>query len=203
MVIFVEPHHDDFLLSAGMCLLTKTKQVDRVITVFSSDGNNRGTRELCESECIDYRELNFPNINWKQPSVKFDADIFYNSLASEIRGCDNIMSVLGIGNYAHYFLRIALTKIATVNQRNNLLLFRDFPHSYDKSKLHGMPFELYSRDFRKVLEVGTEGLFLDKIQLFKKYYSHQKALLWFEKEQFETFVPEEIYELDTKESFWK
>jgi len=189
MVIFIEPHCDDFILSAGMYFL-QNNPVDKVITVFNSNGNEE-TKNLCKFlEIKDYMDLGMCNLDWKHPIILFTITEIKNRL-SFIRKEDTILTVLGVGNVAHKFLVEFLINTLDVN---NFIFFRDFPHSYDRMKLKEIDFAFYTKNrFKLVNKYGDNPCFKTKIDLFKKFYPTQHSLLWFEREQFSSFVEEEAF----------
>jgi len=197
MVVFVEPHYDDFLLSAGM--YCKSRPIDAVVTVFYSDYNSGGTRALCEDLGKKYVELKLPDMDWKQPSILFDPTYLHNALVPLLSEAETILTVLGVGHHAHRFLReFILEKFKT----KDLRFFRDFPHAYDSTKLKNLPFETYIKDFELIEQVGSIEGFNDKVDMFKKYYPSQKGIMWFEKEQFSNPVFEEIYRFKEMDRLW-
>lgn len=201
MVVFIEPHYDDFILSAG--IYSTKNPVDEVITVFKSKKNTGGSRALSKDLGKTYIELGFPNIDWKNPSVLFEPKDLLNALDPLLLKSNLILTVLGVGNPAHFFLREFIIK--NYVKKTSVFFFRDFPHSYDSTKLGNLPFSQYIRDFKKVSSIGSTVEFTSKVELFKKYYPSQKSLLWFEREQFDNPVPEEVYEytgLSKHEAIW-
>jgi len=197
LILFIEPHYDDFILSAGM--YSTKKPVDKVITVFKSRSNVGGSRAFCNDLGKDYTELGLPNIDWKNPSLLFETEDLSSALDPLVKNATLILTVLGVGNFAHKFLRDTIIK-----RYSNIpiLFFRDFPHAYDATKLCYIPFEEHSKDFQLVETLGNDTEYITKIDLFKKYYPSQKSLLWFEREQFSTPVQEEIYKFKPTISLW-
>jgi hypothetical protein len=198
LVLFIEPHYDDFVLSAG--IYSTKRPIDKVLTVFSSERNTGGTRALCSDLGKDYYEFGFSNIDWKNPTIIFKAKDFHNALVTQLKNVTLILTVLGVGNYAHKFLSQYL--IDHFAERIPILFFRDFPHAYDETKLYHIPFEEYIKEFQLVEALGNDSDYTKKIDLFKKYYPSQKSLLWFEREQFSNPVQEEIYKVKPTISLW-
>jgi hypothetical protein len=198
LILFVEPHYDDFVLSAGMYSFHNT--VDKVVTVFRSKSNFEGSGALCKDLNKEYEELGFPNINWKNPTLLFKEKDLLNALDPLFSDATLILTVLGVGNYAHNFLSQFI--IEHYSNRHSILFFRDFPHSYDLVKLNYIPFNQHIKSFELVETLGNVDDYNKKLSLFRKYYPSQKSLLWFEREQFFHPVKEEIYKYNPSNFLW-
>ena len=193
--IFIEPHPDDMILSAGELFLRQKPQ--KVITVFSSIKNDdEGTKNLCKEYGIkEYNFLKFPDIDIHMRKIQFNPSNLLLELDKNIDQDTILVCPIGFGHMAHTFLRNLI--IQNFLKTHRILFVRDFPHSYKKSGKFWNVIYMFNHLFS--IDDGFEM----KIEIFKKFYKSQSALLWYDKKYFEAKPSEEYYEYKQNKNWWE
>ena len=208
--LIVQPHSDDALFSAFTWLL-KHGQNTEVLTVENND------KRVAE----DVKLYEFLNIPYSHLSVSFDDQSFYdfhkkysevtedNALEHLINyfGADKVAEIKdaivetlekkvdketqiivpwGIGHPFHLFVRIAIEQ-----EYDDLIYYREFPHSYKRRAQSQVKRQLESFNLFKIIE--TKSIEDIKWSLARKYYKSQSGLLWFEQGYIKKHLSEEFY----------
>jgi len=190
--IAIENHPDDFILSSGMLFINN--KPDTIITVFTGDKKDKRTRILCKDYNINHIELNLPNISIKDGINKL-VDEDEKKLIETIKKFESFEKItqMGCGHPAHLWTSNIIQK-----NFNNVIFARDFPHSYKKKN----KFECFSNNYINLISISNEKLFDEKINLFKKYYKTQRALLFFDKKYFDLKPSEEYYKINNNKKYF-
>jgi len=201
MIVVIEPHFDDALLSMGAFLL-KCKEPIKIISIFQRKEDVNETKLIKEFEFKHiilggYKDMQYRLFKkrYKFRDVKNKMDFLYEKLEKDLSNNINldkdiVFKPLGIGHPVHL-----LISDMEFSREKNTFYYRDFPHSYKfvkngflMSRIKGL-FPKFKLDF----VVKDKELIKKKFELFKKYYKSQKALLFFDKRFFDMLPNEEFY----------
>ena len=176
--IIIEPHPDDAVLSCGELMLIKKPIA--IITLFIGKNKDNGTKNLTKDFNIDYINLGFPDIDLHTKKISFNIAELMSILGKTLEKYGGKLILSPVGGYhpAHNLARDSILKL----YKDKAVFYADFPH-YFKQKNLKTRFKLIKK---------IDGLFDEKIALFKKYYKTQRGLLFFNKKYFE-MKPAELY----------
>lgn len=214
-VLCIQPHSDDVLFSAAHFLFDEKYQVE-ILTIENNEKRVKEDIALYNFLNIPYLHLTVPfqdesfySFHKKYKEVNSDnslehlIDFFGEKKITEISDEvtnfvkkylkknkeTKILVPYGIGHPMHCFIRDIVE--ISVNDKKDVLYYRDFPHSYKKRAKSQL--ELQSLNYELLESVPVSDFHDIKWNLAKKYYKTQSGVLWFEQGYIKKELPEEVY----------
>lgn len=211
-VLLIQPHSDDVLFSASNFLFNDKYEVE-VLTIENNEKRVKEDTNLYDFLNIPYHHLDVEfadesfysfhkkykevtSENAKIHLIDFFGEETVKAISDEVikfikkfkKKHSDVQIVVpwGVGHPMHCFIRDVIE-----SQTDNLLYYRDFPHSYKKRAKSQVEAQMLSYKIFKTVPVDD---FHDiKWELAKKFYKSQSGLLWFEQGYISKKLPEEIY----------